>query len=208
MAATSSENSELLRSVFDALPSLVFVVDRGIRIREYNAAAEKMFAERNRALTEQRCGDVLSCLHAEDDPGGCGMGPHCETCIVRDAVKKAFQGGRVVRRRARMDILQHGGKTEIFAYVSASPFRYKGQQLVLLVIEDISEIGELQRMIPICSYCNKLKDDHASWIRLEAYFKTHWGVNFSHGICPACYEKELHKLNTRNSGPQERNESA
>ncbi|MGB5986830.1 MAG: PAS domain-containing protein [Desulfobacterales bacterium] len=194
MAAISHDNSDLIRSVFDALPSMVFVVDQDARIQECNAAAEKMVVDRGSAVIDQRCGEVLSCLHAGDDPRGCGRGPHCKICVVRDVVKAAFEGGRVVRRRIRLEVVRDGAKAEIFAYVSASPFHYKDRDLVLLVVEDISEIAELQRLISICSYCGKLKDDQASWIRLEAYLKAHWGVNFSHGICPDCYEKEIYKL--------------
>ena len=65
---------------------------------------------------------------------------------------------------------------------------------MLLVIEDISEIAELQRMIPICSICKKVRDDKKSWFRLEAYFKDHWDVDFSHGYCPECYKSEMEKI--------------
>jgi hypothetical protein len=64
----------------------------------------------------------------------------------------------------------------------------------LLVIEDISELAELHRMIPICSVCGKLRDDTESWKKVEAYFKAHWNVDFSHGYCPDCYKTEMEKI--------------
>ena len=82
---------------------------------------------------------------------------------------------------------------EIYALITASSFYYDKKRLVLLVIEDISDISELRRLIPICSICKKVRDDKASWSRLEAYFKEHWDVDFTHGYCPECYEKELAK---------------
>ena len=57
-----------------------------------------------------------------------------------------------------------------------------------------SEIAELQRMIPICSICHRIRDQEESWSRVEAYFKNHWDIDFSHGLCPDCYKKEMEKL--------------
>jgi hypothetical protein len=137
---------------------------------------------------------VLHCLHSTDVPEGCGRAPLCEECVIRNSVAKALQGNRVVRRRTRLEIIRDGNKIEIYALITASPFRYKERPLVLLVIEDISEIAELKRIIPICSICKKVRDDKESWLRVEAYFKKHWDVDFSHGFCPECYKIETDKL--------------
>ena len=71
---------------------------------------------------------------------------------------------------------------------------YKGKDYILLVIEDISEIAELQRMIPICSICHKVRGEKETWGQIEAYFKEHWDVDFSHSLCPDCYQEEWDKL--------------
>lgn len=107
---------------------------------------------------------------------------------------EAFQGNRVVRRRTRMELIRDGNKIEIYALITTSPFFWQNRSLALLVIEDISEIAELQRIIPICLACRKVRDDKESWIRVEAYFKNNWDVDFSHSYCPDCYEIEMNKL--------------
>ena len=61
------------------------------------------------------------------------------------------------------------------------------------MIEDISEIAELYRMISICSVCKKVRDDKESWMLIEAYFKNNWGIDFSHGLCPDCAKIEREK---------------
>ena len=48
---------------------------------------------------------------------------------------------------------------------------------------------ELQEIIPICSYCNKIRDDAGAWKKLEAYFHDKIDSSFSHSICPSCYKK-------------------
>jgi hypothetical protein len=185
---------DILESVFDAMPSIIFVVDEDVRIQEYNAAAAKLMSLNQPDVFRRRGGEALNCLYAVDVLEGCGRGPHCKSCVIRNSVGEAFQGNRVVRRRAKLEIIRNGNKIEIYALISASPFRYIERLLVLLVIEDISEIAELRRLIPICSVCKKVRDDKASWSRFEAYFKEHWDVDFSHGICPECYKSEMEKL--------------
>jgi hypothetical protein len=195
MAAKNSVGTDILRSLFDAMPSLIFVVDDDVRIQEYNAAAAEFLSVRRPSVLKRRGGEVLHCLHSDDAPEGCGRAPLCKNCVIRNSVAEAFRGNRVVRRRTRLEIIRDGNKLEIFALITASPFRYKESPLVLLVIEDISEIAELRRMIlPICSICKKVRDDKESWFRFEAYFKEHWDVDFSHGICPECYQIEIDKI--------------
>jgi hypothetical protein len=190
----AAEADGMARALLDALPSLVFVADRDVRIQEYNAAAVALIQAERETLLQRRAGDVLNCIHAKDADGGCGRGPACKDCVIRNAVTEAFHGNRVVRRRTRIEFLRGGEKLEIYALITASPFTFHGTAHALLVIEDISEIAELYRMIPVCSICKKVRDDKASWVKLETYFKKSWDVDFTHGICPACLAAEMAKL--------------
>jgi CheY-like chemotaxis protein len=62
----------------------------------------------------------------------------------------------------------------------------------------------LQGLLPICSYCKKVRDDQNYWQQVEGYIEDHADVSFSHGICPDCYtnivEPQLEQL--KNSGPE------
>ncbi|MDA0738831.1 MAG: response regulator [Nitrospirae bacterium] len=55
----------------------------------------------------------------------------------------------------------------------------------------ISQIKQLQGLLPICSYCKKIRNDGNYWQQVEEYLGHHSEVKFSHGICPMCYEKEM-----------------
>lgn len=55
--------------------------------------------------------------------------------------------------------------------------------------EALSQVKQLQGLLPICSYCKSIRDDRNYWQRVESYISRHGGVRFSHGICPDCYEK-------------------
>ncbi len=55
--------------------------------------------------------------------------------------------------------------------------------------EAYAEINKLRGILPICSYCKKIRDDKGYWTQLESYFHEHSETKFSHGICPECAEK-------------------
>ena len=51
----------------------------------------------------------------------------------------------------------------------------------------LSQVKQLQALLPICSYCKKIRDERNNWHRVESYIGEHAGVEFSHGVCPDCY---------------------
>lgn len=53
----------------------------------------------------------------------------------------------------------------------------------------LTNIKELKGIIPICSYCKKVRDDEGYWHMVEAYVSAHSDAEFSHGICPNCLEQ-------------------
>lgn len=53
----------------------------------------------------------------------------------------------------------------------------------------LREINTLKGLLPICSYCHSIRDDEGAWSKLEEYISNHSGAEFSHGICPDCFEK-------------------
>jgi CheY-like chemotaxis protein len=50
-------------------------------------------------------------------------------------------------------------------------------------------VKQLQGLLPICSYCKMIRDDQNYWQQVEGYISKHSEAQFSHGICPDCYEK-------------------
>jgi sigma-B regulation protein RsbU (phosphoserine phosphatase) len=55
--------------------------------------------------------------------------------------------------------------------------------------EALARVKQLQGLLPICSYCKKVRDDQNYWIQVEQYVAEHTDARFSHGICPDCYQK-------------------
>jgi len=53
----------------------------------------------------------------------------------------------------------------------------------------LSQVQQLHGLFPICSYCKKIRDDQNYWEQIELYIARHSSAQFSHGVCPDCYEK-------------------
>ncbi|MDD5558294.1 response regulator transcription factor [Candidatus Methylomirabilis sp.] len=55
--------------------------------------------------------------------------------------------------------------------------------------EALSQVRSLRGLLPICAYCKKIRDDKSYWQEVEGYISRHSEAQFSHHICPSCYEK-------------------
>lgn len=106
--------------------------------------------------------------------------------------------------------------TIVWAILTVSSFTDQfGQQQVFSMVTDISdhvaleqafkkqnedlqsalaEIKRLQGIIPICSYCHKIRDEEGDWHRFDVYISNNSDAKFSHGICDDCRDRALSDL--------------
>ena len=54
----------------------------------------------------------------------------------------------------------------------------------------VEQVKTLRGLVPICSWCKKIRDDLGFWQRLESYLHSHTEAEFTHGICPECADKQ------------------
>jgi len=56
-------------------------------------------------------------------------------------------------------------------------------------LEDaLSRVKQLSGLLPICSYCKRIRNDQNYWEQVDRYVAQHSEAQFTHGICPACVE--------------------
>ncbi len=65
------------------------------------------------------------------------------------------------------------------------------------------QMGMVSKLIPICSYCKKIRDDHDYWHELEIYMAKEGMMDFSHGVCPDCYRVKVQPALDAIKGPDE-----
>jgi phosphoserine phosphatase RsbU/P len=52
----------------------------------------------------------------------------------------------------------------------------------------LSRVKTLQGLLPICSYCKRIRNDSNYWQQVESYVAEHSEAEFTHGVCPQCYD--------------------
>ncbi len=57
--------------------------------------------------------------------------------------------------------------------------------------EALARVNTLEGIIPICSYCKKIRNDQKYWLQVEQYISERTQARFSHGICPDCLERHF-----------------
>ena len=55
--------------------------------------------------------------------------------------------------------------------------------------ESLSRIRSLEKILSVCSYCKKVRVENKAWQELDKYIGDHSDTQFSHSICPTCYEE-------------------
>jgi PAS domain-containing protein len=179
-------NRTLDRTIFDALPIPSFVVDDDVRVLDLNTAASQFCGQIGEAVLRRRSGHVLHCIHSSDVPEGCGRGPACKSCVIRNSVTASLHGKTVSRRRMSLHAAEGLNDRELQILVTACPLEQSDGPRALLMLEDITSLATLKKLVPICMKCKSIRQDEEYWQTVESYFHDHMGVDFSHGLCPKC----------------------
>ncbi len=141
------DNSEFLHSVFDAVPSFLFIVDSDARIQHLNAASLSLLETDKKRVLFNRWGEALHCVHASEAPGGCGHAASCKDCAIRNAVRKVFKGQKVHRETAKMGFFSGSRMEEKYFALTAAPFRYLEEAFALIVLEDVTREKMLEEAL-------------------------------------------------------------
>jgi DNA-binding response OmpR family regulator len=54
------------------------------------------------------------------------------------------------------------------------------------ILQFATQVRLLEELLPICSYCKKIRDDQNYWQQMEGYINERTGSEFSHSVCPDC----------------------
>jgi hypothetical protein len=168
--------------VLDALPAGLLMADRDRRIVFFNAQAERMTGVEARDALGSRPGDILSCINAQIETGGCGHAPACEICPVRESVDRALGGETLFQREVRI----RSRDADVILLLSAAPVNEGEAPLVTVLLQDVTFLHRLRGLVPICAQCKKIRSEGKEWEVLEAYIQDHSYAEFTHSLCPEC----------------------
>ena len=124
-----------LSVIHEHAPIAMLLVDRDRRVHKVNGFAARFAGRPPDEMMGLRGGEALRCLHHLEDPQGCGFGPACAECRVRQAVLATFETGI--------------GRTEIEAWLPF-PRGDASEKRCLLISTAILRIDRMERVL-LCS---------------------------------------------------------
>jgi hypothetical protein len=140
LRATPLKPSDMhYQTILNAIPIPAFVVDEDVAIFDLNRSATQFCGQDRDAAYLRRGGDILRCLNANDVPEGCGRGPFCRNCVIRNSVRKCLEAQTVSRKVMHLQIVSEQTAKEIPVLITASPMLSGGVKLALVMVEDITD---------------------------------------------------------------------
>ncbi len=135
-------SSELL-AIYQSTPTMMFVVGADSLVRKVNQSTLNFIGCREEDVLGLRSGELFHCIHADDDPRGCGFGAECQTCLISNQVLETIShGDPSLHHQATLCIIRDG-KTQQFSFmVSTTSLSLGNEQQILVCIEDISKIKQ------------------------------------------------------------------
>lgn len=181
---------------FDAVIDPIMILNKEFRIIKVNAAMAKAFE-----LTPDECsGNICyQLVHGSDmPPAACphtkmlqSASPHTEE------IYEPHLGGNFLVSVAPLHDADGGISGSVHVMHDITALRKTTQESERLIVElqnALAQIKTLKGIVPICSYCKKIRDDTGYWQMVEKYIGEHTEASFSHGICPECYVKVLKEI--------------
>jgi len=129
-----------LKAIYDHSPVMMCVADASNRVLYVNPAFAAFTGTRQEDLQGESPGGVLGCLQALGNPNGCGAGPSCSACTLRQALADTQATGATHHNiEFHAQILRHGLPSRVSFLASTSAFEAAGSRQLLLCLNDISE---------------------------------------------------------------------
>ena len=114
---------------------------------------------------------------------------HLILLTARDSKSDVVAG---LRTGANDYVVKPFNRTELLARVGIGAQMVGLQRSLTQHIVELEgalrRVKQLSGLLPICSYCKKVRDDSNYWQQVESYVMNHSEAQFSHSICPSCYE--------------------
>jgi len=188
-----------IRSIIDTSHDAFVGMDGKGYVINWNRQAEVIFGwERDQALGRPLADLIIPQQYREAHKKGLekylatGNGPILNRRIELTAVHR---NGREFPVELAVSPLSMG-KTVIFnAFLHDISDRKKAEKERESLIQELKmaleKIETLHGLLPICSWCKKIRDEKGEWNQMESYIQGRSKAQFSHGLCPECAEKNF-----------------
>ncbi len=135
-----------LNAIVKKVPYTMVLVDSNLNIRQVNRQGAEFTGSSPEKLYGLDPGEALSCIHALNDPAGCGHTEHCGQCMLRctllDTLHRQREHNDV---ETKMSLNRDAGDEERIFLLQSAPLRLADEPMALAVFDDITEWRKTQQ---------------------------------------------------------------
>jgi signal transduction histidine kinase len=134
------DSKEFLNIIFDHITSAIFLVDKDLRIREFNDSFKTLFYKSDDLILGHLCGNALGCIYTVKENSDCGTSSNCGSCQLRGALLNTFlkkvPANRMILIR---DFIIHEVKVQKYLQYSTRILHYNNEEMIIVIVDDITE---------------------------------------------------------------------
>lgn len=134
-----------LSTIYESSPIIMLLVDDQRRVRTANHVSSKFAQRPLEEMKGKRGGEAIRCIHHVDDPRGCGYGEACQDCTIKKLVVNTLETGESYDQvEATLETRTNQSTRISNLLVSTAPIKVEKDSLVLVSIQDITELKSYQ----------------------------------------------------------------
>ncbi|MCD6117805.1 PAS domain S-box protein [bacterium] len=133
------ERAEELQRVFDAVPTILVVLDEHKRIRRINSTGTEVSGFPEKFALGKRIGEVLQCSKHFKSKRGCGIGPLCRRCLINESINRALKAGERVIGIEESIVKETSLSSSSYYRINVIPLESNNKRWAVLSLEDITK---------------------------------------------------------------------
>lgn len=131
--------SQVVKELLHSVNGVVAILDHHRQVVAVNDALLRMIGIQDpESVLGLRPGAVLGCVHAAEQPNGCGTTKYCSTCGAAVAIVATLGSEQSTERICALTARRDDAPVDCALLVHAHPLRIEGKKFVLLLLQDIT----------------------------------------------------------------------
>lgn len=180
---------------FDAIDDWICIIDLKSTISRSNRTGEKLFGLKIQEIVGQKC---CFLAHGTENPvENCPLPKMIETG-KRESSELQIKDGRWLLITVDPFFNEKNimiGAIHIARDITKRINKQNERDRLVLELEiALAQVKKLSGLLPICSFCKRIRDDKGYWNQIESYIHDHSEAEFSHSICKECAKKHYPAL--------------
>lgn len=132
---------ELISKLFKVIPNIVMILNKERQTVFCNTALlEQMHSDSINSVLGNRPGEIINCIHAFDEPGGCGTSNFCRVCGAVNSILETQSTQKSSENECRVTINTPSGIKSLDLRITTNNLELNGESFTTLHMIDISEI--------------------------------------------------------------------